>query len=219
VWDPQHRRSGTSPLRCMIAEDDAGPRGYALFSVRPEWGEHGIPAGVLTVQELMAVDPAAYAAIWEELLTRDLIAEVRARMRPADDPLLHLLADSRRARAHFLDGLWVRLVSVPGALARRRYACAVDVVIDVADELFTENAGRWRLQAAGPAGRGASCERTSAPADVTLPVRALGAAYLGGTRLAPLAAAGLVTELRPGALAGLSAALSWDPAPWCPATF
>jgi predicted N-acetyltransferase YhbS len=34
-----------------------------------------------------------------------------------------------------------------------------------------------------------------------------------------LAAAGLVAELRPGALASLSAALSWDPAPWCPMMF
>src|SRR5260370_4804402 len=72
-------------------------------------------------------------------------------MGPADDPVPYLLAGGRRARAGFLDGLWVRLVSVPGALTRRRYACAVDVVIDVADELFAENAGRWRLQAGGPA--------------------------------------------------------------------
>ena len=220
LWDPEPRRSGSSPMRCVIAEDDAGPRGYALFSVKPEWGEHGIPGSVLRVQELMATDPAAHTAVWSDLLTRDLVAEVRARMRPADDPLLHLLADSRRARAHLLDGLWVRLVSVPGALTRRRYACAVDVVIDVADEFFPENAGRWRLQAAGGAtGLTASCERTSAPADVVLPVRALGAAYLGGTRLGALAAAGLATETRPGALAALSAALSWDPAPWCPAIF
>jgi predicted acetyltransferase len=241
LWDPEQRRSGSSPLRCVIAEDDAGPRGYALFSVKPEWGEHGIPGGVLRVQELMATDPAAYAAVWSDLLTRDLVAEVRARMRPADDALLYLLADSRRARAHVLDGLWVRLVSVPGALTRRRYACAVDIVIDVADELFPENAGRWRLQAAaeagaadpaasagsgGPAGPAAaatglsvSCERTSAPADVALPVRALGAAYLGGTRLGALGGAGLVTEHRPGAVASLSAAMSWDPAPWCPMIF
>jgi predicted N-acetyltransferase YhbS len=30
---------------------------------------------------------------------------------------------------------------------------------------------------------------------------------------------GLVTEHRPGSLARLSAALSWDPSPWCPGTF
>ncbi|MFI5079893.1 MAG: hypothetical protein ACHQCE_02390, partial [Streptosporangiales bacterium] len=28
-----------------------------------------------------------------------------------------------------------------------------------------------------------------------------------------------VAELRPGTLASLSAALSWDPAPWCPMMF
>ena len=65
----------------------------------------------------------------------------------------------------------------------------------------------------------ATCERTTGPADVALPVHALGAAYLGGTRLGPMAAAGLVAELRPGTLASLSAALSWDPAPWCPMMF
>src|SRR5262245_19458064 len=170
VWDPEHRRSGRSPLRCVIAEDDAGPRGYALFSVKPEWGEHGIASGVLQVRELMAADPGAHAAVWGDLLTKDLVAEVRARMRPADDPLLYLLADSPRARGHLLGGRWVRLVSVPGALGRRRYACAVDIVIDGADELFAEDAGRWQLRTAGPAGAadpagaagpGASCERTS----------------------------------------------------------
>jgi hypothetical protein len=102
----------------------------------------------------------------------------------------------------------------------------VDVVIEVADELIAENTGRWRLRAGpqaggdGPAAAArASCERTSAPADVILPVETLGAAYLGGTRLGALAGAGLAAELRPGAVTALSAALAWDPAPWCPAIF
>ena len=226
LWDPEHRRPGSSPTRCVVAEDDGGPRGYALFSATSDWGDHGMPTGVLRVQELMATDPAAHAAIWGDLLTRDLVAEVRARSRPVDDPLPYLLADGRRVRAQFADALWVRLVSVPESLARRRYACPVDVVIEVSDELLAENAGRWRLRAGpraggdGPAAASrASCERTSAPADVVLPVEALGAAYLGGTRLGALAGAGLAAELRPGAVAALSAALAWDPAPWCPAIF
>ena len=62
--------------------------------------------------------------------------------------------------------------------------------------------------------------RTVGPApDVALDVRELGAAYLGGTRLGALAAAGLVAELRPGALGPLSTAMTWDPAPWCPMIF
>ena len=216
--DPEHARRGASPLRCVIAEDDTGPRGYALYSVQPEWGDDGIPAGVLNVRELLADGPAAFAAVWGDLLTRDLVGEVRARMRPVDDPLLQLLADHRRARAQLTDGLWVRLVDVSRALSQRRYACAVDLVIEVVDDVLPSNAGRWRLQADGPASP-ARCERTTATADVVLPVQALGATYLGGTRLGALAAAGLAAERRAGALGGLSTALSWDPAPWCPAIF
>jgi predicted acetyltransferase len=222
LWDPGHRRSGHSPLRCVIAEDAAGPRGYALFSAKPEWDEHGIPAGELQVREMMASDPQACAALWRDLLTRDLVGQVRARVRPADEPLLYLLADRRRARPRVTDGLWVRLVSVPGALTQRRYACAVDVVIEIADDLFAENAGRWRLRAPAPGDPDpavVTCERTSAPADLACPVQSLGAAYLGGTRLGALAGAGLVTQIRPGAVAALSAAMAWDPAPWCPTGF
>jgi len=223
LWDPEHRRSGFSQVRAVIAEDDAGPRGYSLFSAKPDWDDHGIPVGVLKVWDLMAVDPPAYGALWNDLLTRDLVGEVRAEGRPADEPLLYLLGDRRRARPLIVDGLWIRLVSVPGALSQRAYSCPVDVVIEVSDDLFAENAGRWRLRAPGPAAQAGpdvvTCERTSAPADVALPVRALGAAYLGGTRLGALAGAGLVAEIRPGSVAALSAAMSWDPAPWCPAGF
>jgi len=220
LWDPEHRRSGRSPQRCVIAEDDAGPRGYALYSVRPSWGDDGIPDGVLQVRELMATDPAAYAAIWNDLLSRDLVSEVRAVSRPVDEPLLYLLADRRRTRARLFDGLWVRLVSVPKALAGRRYSCPVDVVIEVADDVFAENTGRWRLRAPGRAeDTRATCERTSAAADVTLPVQSLGAAYMGGTTLGALARAGLAEQASPGAIAALSSALSWEPAPWSPTGF
>jgi predicted acetyltransferase len=218
LLDPEYWRQGASPLRCLIAEDAAGARGYALFSVNPTWDEHGIPNGSLNIRELVSLDPAATAALWADLLSRDLVGEVKARIRPADDPLLYLLADIRRARAQVTDGLWIRLIDVGRALAQRQYARDVDVVIEVADELLPGNAGRWRLQA-DPAAGGASCERTSAPADVTLPVQSLGAAYLGGTRLGALARAGLVAEARPGAVAELSAAMSWDPLPWSPMIF
>jgi predicted acetyltransferase len=213
------------PMRCLLVEDDAGPRGYALFTSEGRWEwEQGsfLPAGVLDAREAIAVDPAAAAALWADVLSRDLITTFRLHMLPVDDPLLDLLADSRLGRPRLSDGLWIRLVDVPRALARRHYACPVDVVIEVSDELCPQNQGRWRLTAttvSAPSGFSGTCERTSAPADLVLPVRALGAAYLGGTRLGPLAAAGLVTEVTPGSLAALSTAMSWDPAPWCPMIF
>jgi len=218
--DPPWSRHGSGPVRAVVAEDDGGPRGYALYHTQTEWGEDALPSGTLTVSELLAADPGATAALWADLLSRDLISEVRASQRPEDDPLLQLLTDRRRARTRRADGLWIRLADVPAALTQRRYSCAVDVVIEVTDELIGSNSGRWRLRASGrgdfPA---AACERVTAAADIALGVQALGAAYLGGVRLGALAAAGQVAELQAGALAGLSTAMSWDPAPWCTSIF
>jgi predicted acetyltransferase len=210
-------------MRCVLAEDDSGPRGYALFTSEGRWEQGAfLPDGEMDLHESIATDPAAAAAVWADLLSRDLITTFRLHMRPVDDPLLDLLADSRQGRPQLSDGLWIRLVDVGKALAQRRYACPVDVVIEVTDELCPQNQGRWRLTAAAtsvPSGFSGTCERTTAPADLALPVRALGAAYLGGTRLGQLAAAGLVTEVTPGSVAALSTAMSWDPAPWCPMIF
>lgn len=218
--DPEFSRRGMSPLKCLLAGDESGPRGYALYRTKPDWAEDGLPSGSLSLRELIAADPAATAALWTDLLTRDLIGEVVARQRPVDDPLLDMLADRRRARAYLTDGLWIRLTDVPAALCQRRYSCATDVVIEVIDEVLPANAGRWRLQCPGPADGGtASCKRTTAAADIVLPVAALGAGYLGGARLAALAAAGVVTERNEGTLARLSAAMYSDPAPWCPSMF
>ena len=248
LYDPGYRREGRTPLRCLLAEDSSGPRGYALYAASPHWDEDGIPGGTITIRELMADCPAATADLWRDLLSRDLTGEVVTWNRPVDDPLLHLLADPRRARARFRDGLWIRLVDLPMALTQRRYAAAADVVIEVADEICPWNACRWRLRVTAPSGAAAApngasdapgpardapsgaltsqfgalsarCERTDAPADLSMPVAALGAAYLGGTRLGALAGAGIIEELGPGALAAISAAMYWDPAPWCPMLF
>jgi predicted acetyltransferase len=217
--DPEEDRHGFSPQRCVLAEDDSGPRGYALYRAQSRWDEDRfLPESLLDVRELVAADPAAGAALWRDLLSRDLLTEITARLRPVDDPVLHQLSDPRRARLKVHDGLWVRVIDLPAALTRRAYSCPVDVVLEVRDELLPGNAGRWRLRAAGPDG-GVTCERTADPADVALGIAELGAAYLGGTRLGALAAAGLVTAPRPSALSRLSAAMSWDPAPWCPRIF
>jgi len=219
------------PLHCLLAEDDSGPRGYAIYSGTPRWdGQAFLPDSVLNIRETMATDPAATAALWADLLSRDLTSEFTAGMQPVDDPVLHMLADPRRARLHIGDGLWVRLVDLPRALAQRRYACPVDVVIEVNDPILAANRGTWRLRTETTAGAGtdsarsgmglaAVCEPDAGPGDLALDVSALGAAYLGGTRLGSLAGAGLVTERRGGTLAVLSAAMSWDPAPWCPQIF
>ena len=225
VLDDQSReRPDAGPLRCLVAEDGAGIRGYAVYVTTERWDDAaGLPDGAILIRELLATDPAASAALWHNLLSRDLVTEVTAELRTPDDPLLFQLLDPRRARMRVSDGIWVRIIDVPGALRRRAYSCPVDVVLEVTDEILPGNAGRWRLTAAGSgsgSGSGAvSCTSATGPADLTLGIRELGAVYLGGTRLGALAAAGLVREHRPGAVGALSAAMSWDPAPWCPRIF
>lgn len=110
------------------------------------------------------------------------------------------------------DGLWVRLVDVAAALSGRSYATDVDVVLEVRDPFCAWNEGRYRLTAD-------RCEPTDADADLALDVDALACAYLGGTTLLELAAAGRVRELRAGAVARASAAFRGDVAPWCPEVF
>jgi predicted acetyltransferase len=224
TYDPPGERHGATPLRCVLAEDDSGPRGYALYRAEDRWDATSLPDSLLNVREVMSADPAAGALLWVDLLGRDLTTEFNIRQRPVDDPLLYQLADPRRARPRLKDGLWVRIIDVPGALSRRRYSGPADVVIEVRDDLLPSNAGRWRLATAGGvpgdgSGLEASCVPASVPADVVLDVTELGAAYLGGTPVGALAAAGLVTERRAGAVRQLSAAMSWDLAPWCPVNF
>jgi hypothetical protein len=109
-------------------------------------------------------------------------------------------------------------VDLPAALAARGYGAPLDVVLEVEDAFCPWNAGRWRLVSAGPGGA-VSCVRTEDPADLALTARELGAAYLGGVALTSLAGAGLVRELRTGALAEASRAFAGDVAPWLPHGF
>jgi predicted acetyltransferase len=208
VRDPAHRRDGASPLQCVAVDG-----GYATYAVAPRFTD-ALPAGQVRVKEVVAETAQAGAQLWRYLLDLDLTGQVSARV-AVDDPLMtDLLAEPRVAQAALRDCLHVRLVDVPAALAGRRYAADVDLVLAVDDPLCPWNSGSWRL-AGGP--DGASCEPTTAAADLALPVADLGAAYFGGT---PLRSRGDVVELVPGALSRATTALGpLGGAPWCPMVF
>jgi len=204
--DAESTRHGAQPLQAVVVED-----GYALYAVRPDSDDDG-PAGEVRVRELVAATPAAHARLWAFLLDQDLTRTITWRVAPVDEPLWLALTDPRAVRMTATDSLWVRLVDVAAALGARSYARDADVVIEVADDLCAWNAGRYRLSADG-------CERTRAAADLELDVSSLGAAYLGGTTLRSLAAAGRVRELTPGAVSRASAAFRGEVDPWCPEVF
>ncbi|MCX5334092.1 GNAT family N-acetyltransferase [Streptomyces sp. NBC_00140] len=215
LLDPESEREGASPLQCVVAERDGEVVGYARFQVKPDWEPTG-PQGKVLLRDVEALDPAVYAALWRFLFDIDLTSKLVTRGRPVDDAWQYLVSDIRRCSLRVRDSLHVRLVDVGAALEARTYQAPVDVVFEVADDFCPWNAGRWRLS--GDA-KGASCERTTDPADLALSVRELGAAYLGGVSLASLGAAGRVRELRRGALAEASVGFGSAMAPWLPHGF
>jgi predicted acetyltransferase len=108
------------------------------------------------------------------------------------------------------DGMWARVLDVPAALAARRYAVEVDVLLDVHDP-FLDAGGRFRLRG-GP--DGATCEPTDeAGAAVATGIGALGSLVLGGTRAHALAAAGLLAAPDEGVLRRLDRAFLADRSP------
>lgn len=210
--DPEKSRGGASAMRAVVVED----KGYALYRTKAEWTPPGANGSVI-VGEVVAVDAATEARLWRFLLDQDLMARITVWSLPVDSPLLHLLADPRRLQPRLSDALWLRLVSVPDALVLRRYACDLDLVFEVVDVTCPWNAGRWRLTSASGA---VACSATSDRADLSLDVRELAGAFLGGTTLASRAAAGFIDEHTPGALARASTAFTWPGrAPHCPLVF
>ena len=76
---------------------------------------------MVVVREIVAVDPPAARALWGVLLDLDLTIKAEVSHLAVDDALLHLLVDVRGAAPRVGDGVWVRLVDLPAALAARRY--------------------------------------------------------------------------------------------------
>jgi predicted acetyltransferase len=209
VFDPESERDGGTALHGVVHDTPHGPTGYALWRTKGEWDAKG-PKAQVQIREVVAADPGAYAALWRLLLTIDLARSATFAFAALDEPLVYLVDEPRQLGPRTLDGLWVRLIDVPRALAARRYPADVDIVLDVTDAHIPGNTGRWRLTG-GPAC--ATCSATADPADLACTVLELGSAYLGGPSLGALAAAGRVRELTPGALARASAAFGWHRMP------
>ncbi|HYN47560.1 MAG TPA: GNAT family N-acetyltransferase [Candidatus Nanopelagicales bacterium] len=219
LHDAEHMRQGAGPKLRYLFEVDGTAEGYALYRVKTDWDDRG-PKGQLLVVEAMALTPRAERAVWSFLFGVDLMRTTKAGRVPVPHPLQLALADPRALGLTAGDGLWVRLVDLPAALAARRCGAAGTLVLEVADAFCPWNAGRWRVTAAGEPGAAvASVERTDAPADLALDVADLAAAYLGAFRLSDLARAGRVAELASGALRRADALLAAERAPWCATMF
>jgi predicted acetyltransferase len=210
VADAEWMRRGDGLKYQAIIEVDGEPRGYAIYRIDNSWGPTG-PASTLNVLEVTGIDPAAEQALWQWLLSMDLVRTVAGKRGPVPHPLQHWLLEPRRLALTVLDGVWLRILDLPAALTARSYVGSGSLVLDVSDDMFDSNAGRWRLAVTG--GR-AEVARTKDAPDIELDIGTLAAAYLGRFRFVDLGAAGMARECQPGALQTADALFTPPRAPW-----
>ncbi len=201
----------------LLCRDDGGrPSGYAIYRIQRE-ERYSAHASVI-VDHLIALTSAAYRSLWGQLADLDLTGQVIASGRPEHEPLRWALADSRQLVVTGVhDHLWLRLVDLPAALSRRRYAAEGTLVLDVADPFCPWNEGRWLLEG-GPDGATCRTAGHSPALSLRLGAAALGSLFLGGTSVMHLASAGSVE----GDASGVRQAqlmFGTGTGPWCSTEF
>ena len=205
-------REPRQPKNLALLELGGEAAGYAIYTVNQEWAPAGYSTGSLNVVEAVAPAPRATRELWRWLLDFDWTAQVRADLLPLDHPLFLLLAEPRRMSFQLNDGVWVRLLDLPAAMAARSFAADGEVVVELTDAFCPGNAGRWRLGNGG-------ATRTEAPAELALDVSGLGSVYLGGFSFGDLVRSSRAQELEQGAAARADALFGAGVQPWCAEIF
>lgn len=213
--DPEHRRRGAGAAFYVVHEADGQVDGYARYRIREQWDGSG-PKSTVVLTDKLATNPRADLDLWRYLLGIDLMSTVEAWNVAPDDPIILNVLEPRRLGIGLGDGVWLRVVDVPAALAQRRYAADGRLVLDLADEFCPWNAGRWSLSVEG--GMPLVEPATDAP-DLACDVTDLGAAYLGTFGFTQLADAARVRELQPGGATRADALFRTARPPWCPKVF
>jgi predicted acetyltransferase len=203
----------------VVHRDEAGAvDGYARYHVDEKW-EQRLPRSVLLVDDLHALTDRAYAALWRFLGTTDWVATVKAEKRSPSERLPWLLTNARAAvPSEIGDGLWVKLLDIPGTLAARTYDRVGSLALEIIEADGADGERRTRVLLDASSG-GTTCRVTKRSPDLTLHASALGAAYLGGTRLRDAVLARGADEHRPGALAEADALFATLDPPWCSTFF
>lgn len=211
IDDPPDERDGASGRRLVHVPG----RGYAAYRVTPGREPSTLPQGQVHVQELVATDPEAEAALWQHVCDIDLTTSVVAWLRPPDDAIGEMLVDPLRARTALGPPLYARLLDVVTAFSARGYG-AEDALTLAVEDPVRDQSGTYRLDAHPD---GAEVRRVADPPQLTLPIEAAGAVWLGGVRATRLLAARRLTEHEPGAAARLDRLLAVDRLPWTPFEF
>ncbi|NKQ52235.1 GNAT family N-acetyltransferase [Amycolatopsis sp. K13G38] len=207
-WWPGFERAlrrAEAPVTTVVHHGPGGADGFAQYTVdRHHWSQ----PSEMDVWHLEAANDDAYAGLWRYLLGVDLVDRIKVPGRPLDEPVELLLTNPRACDTVSVDdGLWLRLVDVPAALAAREYD-GEPVVLEVTDPFLPANSGCYRVCPDG-------VSRTDVPGELRLTVDALAMLYLGAWRASALATAGRIQPAEPKALARADRLFATTVAAWC----
>ena len=213
-WDVEfedhiEERRGTSSFFFTAYEFADRLDGYLKYRIDERGRE-------LHVSELIATTLEASTALWAYCFALDQIDTISAWNRPVDDPLPWQVSNPRAVNRSVHDTMWLRLVDVRRALTARTYATKERLVLHVVDAVCPWNDGVYELDSTTA---DVTCERSTAPADLTLDVSILSAMYLGGVSPVTLHRAGALEQHRAGTVTRLASMFSTELPPWTPHEF
>lgn len=146
--------------------------GFAVYRITMRWND-GHPAHDLVLLKLAAVTPEAHAALWQTLLSIDLVRTITTRWAPVDDALPFLLENQRAVRTTNLnDGIWLNVRDVSVCFGARTYRSTDRLVVEAEGQ-------RWAIEG-GP--DGASCRTVRSKPDLVTTHAWLSALLYGGVQ-------------------------------------
>ena len=122
IGDRPETRRGAGPLVRALYERDGAPAGYALYRIAQDGATFAEWTKTVRVLEVVGIDEAARRDIWRFLLEIDWTDTLRAEQLAVDDALPLLVDRVNELGLRVYDGLWVRPIDVPAALAARETA-------------------------------------------------------------------------------------------------
>ena len=175
IFDMEFARRGASELRYVLHYDEAGDvDGFATYRFKEKFDEE--PEGEVRIKEVWAEDPAA--------LRQPVALPARPRPRahlpaggahPSTSRCATWSPTPARSSTSITDNLYVRVVDVEAALAARKYAAGVDLVIEIDDPILPANTGRYRIVTDGdPEGSSRRGDPRDVSPDISMGILELG---------------------------------------------
>ena len=179
VWHRMtHEHRSTASGNASAAFHLAHAAGFVSYRVEQDWN-FGVPRHKLIIVDFAAITAEAHIALWNMVLSIDLIGSITSSILPIDDPVRFMLTNQRALRTTDLsDGMWAMPLDVRTCFGARTYGTSDRIVVEV-------DGKRWAIEGS-PDGGEVTAVRSKP--DLVTQTSAMGPLLFGGVRAAQLAA-------------------------------